>query len=638
VHRFFSRRLIVVAGALGAILVLPAGAQAAFGTPITVAGTGADPFGYPADVGFDRSGETTVESVSGGAVVVYTRPPGAPFGASVQIGRGTKASLAVAANGAAVTVWRESATVVQVAYRPTSTAAFGPVATFPGTAVGNVAAGIDANGNAVVAWLDGGIHYALSTGATFGAAQDTPFGTGVTFDGRGSDHQRDHGPRVFRDNAGDVTLVYRSGTTATVDHRAPSGAWDNLVLPSGATSTDIQAEADPTSQRLIVGYTTNDAMFRAFEGSTAGLSGTVKVQQPTAQDIFSVAVQHGGNQDLALWRSTANDLISASCIDDFKQVTVGPGVGAGVLGLLTSNSDEVAYYPGGPGFERAVRQPGGKWTLTPFTVANFGTGGGGAGYNGEALGLFVDFPNDTGITGFPYTGAATKSATCASAGAVPPPVAFKSVDARVIRGTVLIQYPKSIGHGRSVRATAGFVPLKGAANIPFGSVLDTTNGWVALTAAANRLGQTQTAQFYLGIFEVKQQIAEAKTKKQGQAKAAKLSSELVVKGQSPSICPSASGRSVGLAGTAKAKVSRKHVLGQVFGNGHARVKTVGNHSSATVRGTIWLTRNRCDGTLTKVLRGTVSVRDFRTKKTISVKAGHSYLARAARFTVKAHKP
>jgi hypothetical protein len=40
-------------------------------------------------------------------------------------------------------------------------------------------------------------------------------------------------------------------------------------------------------------------------------------------------------------------------------------------------------------------------------------------------------------------------------------------------------------------------------------------------------------------------------------------------------------------------------------------------------------QDRCDGTLTTVKRGTVAVRDFRRKKTVAVKAGHSYLASAS---------
>ena len=47
-----------------------------------------------------------------------------------------------------------------------------------------------------------------------------------------------------------------------------------------------------------------------------------------------------------------------------------------------------------------------------------------------------------------------------------------------------------------------------------------------------------------------------------------------------------------------------------------------------MRGTIWLVEHRCEGTNTRVRRGVVAVRDFKRKKTVSVKAGHSYLARA----------
>jgi hypothetical protein len=45
---------------------------------------------------------------------------------------------------------------------------------------------------------------------------------------------------------------------------------------------------------------------------------------------------------------------------------------------------------------------------------------------------------------------------------------------------------------------------------------------------------------------------------------------------------------------------------------------------------VWLTADRCDGTLTRVTRGRVAVRDFRRKRTVVVRAGKSYLARAPR--------
>lgn len=61
-----------------------------------------------------------------------------------------------------------------------------------------------------------------------------------------------------------------------------------------------------------------------------------------------------------------------------------------------------------------------------------------------------------------------------------------------------------------------------------------------------------------------------------------------------------------------------------------RFRTRGRNSSATVRGTVWITSDRCDGTLTKVRRGKVVVRDLRRKRDITLTAGKSYLARGTR--------
>jgi hypothetical protein len=202
-----------------------------------------------------------------------------------------------------------------------------------------------------------------------------------------------------------------------------------------------------------------------------------------------------------------------------------------------------------------------------------------------------------------------------------PPVPGKSAVARVVSGTVLIKLPGK-----------GFVPLTAAANIPMGSQLDTRKGRVELTTAADTAGKkTQKAQFYDGIFQIKQSVPKRKPKK---AKA--LITDLVMKGQiARSQCAPLKGARAAAAD--KKKKGPKAVLGQLWGNGKGQFRTSGKYSSATVRGTIWLVQDRCEGTLTKVRRGTVAVRDFKRKKTVSVKAGHSYLARAQRAASKAKR-
>ena len=116
-----------------------------------------------------------------------------------------------------------------------------------------------------------------------------------------------------------------------------------------------------------------------------------------------------------------------------------------------------------------------------------------------------------------------------------------------------------------------------------------------------------------------------------------LITDLVMKGEIPrSQCaPLKGARSA--ADAAKKKKGPKSVLGKLWGSGKGKFRTDGKYSSATVRGTIWLVQDRCEGTLTKVTRGTVQVRDLKRKKTITVKAGHSYLARAQRAASKAKR-
>ena len=109
----------------------------------------------------------------------------------------------------------------------------------------------------------------------------------------------------------------------------------------------------------------------------------------------------------------------------------------------------------------------------------------------------------------------------------PPPVPGKSVVVKVVSGTVTVKYPPGYTPRAASPRAAGFVPFKGAANIPVGSQLDTSLGRVALTSAADTGGaKTQTSDFYQGIFQVKQTVPKKKPKKP-----AALTTDLVMKGQ-----------------------------------------------------------------------------------------------------------
>jgi hypothetical protein len=69
------------------------------------------------------------------------------------------------------------------------------------------------------------------------------------------------------------------------------------------------------------------------------------------------------------------------------------------------------------------------------------------------------------------------------------------------------------------------------------------------------------------------------------------------------------------------------VVRQLWGNGKGRFRTRGRYSAATVRGTFWLTADRCDGTQTRVNRGVIEVSDFPLRKLVTIRAGKTYLAK-----------
>ena len=150
--------------------------------------------------------------------------------------------------------------------------------------------------------------------------------------------------------------------------------------------------------------------------------------------------------------------------------------------------------------------------------------------------------------------------------------------------------------------TSRFVVL-GEQQLPVGTTVDATKGRVTLVAAADNKGGTATADFYDGIFKI------------GQTKGATPITTLTLVEKLS--CPKR-----GKASTAAKKKKRR-----LWGDGKGKFRTQGSYSSATVRGTQWLTEDTCTTTLTRVVRGSVTVRDFVKKKNVIVKAGKKYVAK-----------
>jgi hypothetical protein len=193
----------------------------------------------------------------------------------------------------------------------------------------------------------------------------------------------------------------------------------------------------------------------------------------------------------------------------------------------------------------------------------------------------------------------------------PDPVLGESVGLQAVKGVVTVLGP-----------SGQRVTLDGAESLPMGTIVDATNGVVALTSALDHKGTRQTGQFWGGAFEVRQSAS------------GRGLTELVLRGGDFTGCPPATpgvaGASVRhsarlVAHAARASRPPRALWGSDKGG---RFQTRGRGSVATVRGTRWVTEDWCRGTVTRVLEGAVAVDDLHLHRTHLVRAGRRYLARA----------
>jgi hypothetical protein len=195
---------------------------------------------------------------------------------------------------------------------------------------------------------------------------------------------------------------------------------------------------------------------------------------------------------------------------------------------------------------------------------------------------------------------------------VPPaadPVIGESMGVKPVGGTVQVRLPNS----------TGYVSLSAAGSVPSGAVVDARQGTVVLRTAVDAHGRTQAATIRGAIFEVRQSAT------------GNGMTDLILREGPPKSCAA-----TGSAAVARAAMA--HGLATKSNNGsgglwaqdrHGRFRTRGRNSVATVRGTRWVTRETCAGTLTRVMEGTVDVFDLRKHRTVRVRAGHTYLARTS---------
>jgi hypothetical protein len=181
--------------------------------------------------------------------------------------------------------------------------------------------------------------------------------------------------------------------------------------------------------------------------------------------------------------------------------------------------------------------------------------------------------------------------------AVPTPTptaqAGRSVVAAPVEGQVLVR--------RGPRER--FAPLA-LSEVRNGAELDARAGTVEITRADGG-----RARFYDGIFTLTQS---------GGLTTLTLSERLTG-------CPKARRAGADAGAAAKKPKSRK-----LWGDGKGKFRTRGEYASATVRGTRWLVQDTCTSTVVRVREGVVSARDEVKRRTVVLRKGRSYTARARR--------
>jgi hypothetical protein len=137
-----------------------------------------------------------------------------------------------------------------------------------------------------------------------------------------------------------------------------------------------------------------------------------------------------------------------------------------------------------------------------------------------------------------------------------------------------------------------------------------------------------TADGSVGTFSSSQPTARRSTSSTARA-TANLHAEFVITqpaGGGPALLTLAGGSFAGCGNPRSLTATNSTPVRQLWGSARGNFSTKGRFAAATVRGTIWLTQDRCDGTLTQVVDGVVEVADSTLGKTVSVTAGTSYLA------------
>jgi hypothetical protein len=151
--------------------------------------------------------------------------------------------------------------------------------------------------------------------------------------------------------------------------------------------------------------------------------------------------------------------------------------------------------------------------------------------------------------------------------------------------------------------------------LKLGDTVDATNGIITFTAADGSTGNFSSTQ-----------PTARRTASAGRAAAALPAQFSLSQGSDGVTTLTLAGGDFATCGSPRSLAANKKPIRGLWGSAKGNFRTSARYSSATIRGTIWFVEDRCDGSLTQVVEGTVAVRDTVRNKTVLVPAGGTYFA------------
>lgn len=427
--------------------------------------------------------------------------------------------------------------------------------------------------------------------------------------------------------------VQSTGSTQAIEFQG--GVIDDVVLVGAATDTVklIGAAGGTVLRDAVVRNTSSGNAIKLMDGSGTNASGSIALRNVTA--VADGSGYSGVLSSVSRNTATAMDLIARGQAEDLDAsgghvLTISysnfrPGLAPGVTDAGHNQSADPLFADAAAGdYHLAAGSPAIDAGALDSLSGSIDPDG-----NPRVLGSAPDIGAFETAGGQPAAGGdggddpGTLAAPAVSPGdpsglpLVPLTDPMAGLDLPVPRygrtlalapaaGRIFVQAP---GHRR-------FVVLGTAATVPVGSLVNAKAGAVRLVSARDANGTPQGSVFAGSTFAVGQQKGDT---------------VLSLRGGSFSSCPRRGAHGAAKASIARRRVGRHAVIRQLWGRDHGgRFQSRGRFAAALVRGTTWLTQDRCDGTLIRVTQGTVTVRNLVTGRRVTVRAGHSYLARTGR--------